>query len=148
MRLAGDRARELFAAQRIARLATADAHGRPHLVPLVFVVDGADRIHSIIDAKPKSGAPLRRLANIAANPSVSLLADHYDDDWSRLWWARADGAARVVGLGDAEAGPALALLAGRYPQYRADPPPGPLIAVDVRRWSGWSAYPVPRPEAG
>jgi PPOX class probable F420-dependent enzyme len=132
------RARERFAEARVAHLATADREARPHLVPIVFAVAG-DTIYSAVDAKPKRGTELRRLANVAANPRVAVLVDHYDEDWNRLWWARADGTARVLGAGDAEARAALALLAGRYPQYREQPPPGPVLAVDVDRWSGWSA---------
>jgi PPOX class probable F420-dependent enzyme len=135
--MGSDWARERFGRARIARLATADEHGRPHLVPLVFAVQGAT-IYSAVDAKPKSGPALRRLANIAANPHVSLLVDHYDEDWTRLWWARADGVARVSADDD---GGAAALLAERYPQYRQMPPPGPFVAIEVERWSGWSAQP-------
>jgi PPOX class probable F420-dependent enzyme len=138
--LTSGRARELFAARTVARLATADAHGQPHLVPMVFVVL-ADVIYSVIDAKPKSGRPLRRLANIERNPLVSVLADHYADDWSQLWWARADGSARILELTEPAAALALERLAERYPQYRLDPPPGPMIAIEVARWSGWAAAP-------
>src|SRR5690242_12438701 len=95
MRLTPEEARERFAAARVARLATADAGGRPHLVPIVFAVAG-DEVFSAVDAKPKRTANLKRLANVRANPHVALLADHYDDDWSELWWARADGRARVL----------------------------------------------------
>jgi PPOX class probable F420-dependent enzyme len=133
MRMGSDWAGEQFCAARAARLATADEHGRPHLVPIVFAVGGA-AIYSAVDAKPKTSTALRRLANIAVNPQVSLLVDHYDDDWTRLWWARADGVARVVRDHPA----ALESLAARYPQYRAEAPPGPLIVIDVERWSGWS----------
>lgn len=130
-------ARELFASARVARLATADASGQPHLVPLVFALAG-DSIFSAVDAKPKRTRALRRLSNIAANPQVALLADHYDDaDWEALWWVRAEGEARVL-EGD-DAAPGLALLAERYAQYRAEPPAGPLLAVAVTRWSGWHA---------
>jgi PPOX class probable F420-dependent enzyme len=142
VQLTSGRARDLFAARTVARLATADEDGRPHLVPLVFVVL-ADVIYSVIDGKPKSGRPLRRLANIERNSRVSVLADHYDDDWSQLWWARADGTARILEL-TALAEPAVSALdrlAERYPQYRLDPPPGPMIAIDVARWSGWAAQP-------
>jgi PPOX class probable F420-dependent enzyme len=132
-------ARARFAAVRVAHLATADAAARPHIVPVAFAVDG-DTIYSAVDdAKPKATMRLKRLANIAANPAVALLADHYDEDWSRLWWARADGTARLVDPADAEAAQARELLAARYPQYREKPPPGPVIAVDVARWSGWVA---------
>lgn len=132
-------ARERFATARVARLATAGQDGPPHLVPIVFALDG-DTIFHAVDAKPKRTRALRRLANIAADPRVAVLADEYDDaDWERLWWVRADGVARVVEAGDAEADRALALLARRYAQYRAAPPAGPVVAVDVARWRGWSA---------
>jgi PPOX class probable F420-dependent enzyme len=129
-------ARELFAGARVARLATVAATGRPHLVPIVFALDG-DVVFSAVDAKPKRTMALKRLENIAANPRVALLADHYDEDWDALWWARADGVARVASDADARRG--IALLAGRYEQYRAAPPRGPVIAVAVERWSGWRA---------
>ena len=132
-------ARERFAAARVARLATADAHGRPHLVPIVFAVAG-DVVYSAVDAKPKRSIALRRLANVAANPQVSVLVDHYTDDWATLWWARADGRGRVLDPAQpphgAEARRAIALLAERYPQQRAT---GAVLAVDVDRWSGWAA---------
>ncbi|GGP93238.1 TIGR03668 family PPOX class F420-dependent oxidoreductase [Streptosporangium pseudovulgare] len=131
-----DEARERFRAARVARLATADAGGTPHLVPVTFEVDG-DVIAFAVDHKPKRTADLRRLRNIAANDRVCLLADHYDDDWSRLWWARADGRARIAGEG-AERERALGRLAARYPQYRDRPPEGPVVVVEVDRWSGWS----------
>ena len=131
-------ARRRFAAARVARLATADAAGRPHLVPMVFAVDG-DTIYSAVDAKPKRTTALRRLANVTANPAVAVLVDSYGEDWDRLWWVRADGSGRVLDPADAEARRAIALLAGRYPQYREAPPVGPVLAVAVERWSGWSA---------
>jgi len=130
-------ARERFAAARVARLATADAAGVPHLVPVVFAVAG-DVVYTAVDAKPKRTTALRRLANVAANPRVALLVDHYEEDWDALWWVRADGVARIVDDED-EARAAVALLAARYRAYRETPPPGPVIAVDVERWSGWSA---------
>jgi len=130
-------ARERFAAARVARLATADAGGRPHLVPVVFVVDG-ERVYSVVDAKPKQTVELRRLRNVASNPSVALLVDHYDDaDWGALWWVRAEGAGRVLDpSSDEEASRAVHLLRAKYPQQRAV---GAVLAVDVERWSGWSA---------
>lgn len=130
-----DEARERFAAQRVARLATADAAGRPHLVPIVFVVDG-DRIYSAVDQKPKRTTALRRLANVRANPAVSVLVDHYDEDWSALWWVRADGRGRVLSADEAEAHRAVELLKRRYRQQHAA---GAVLAVDVHRWRGWSA---------
>ncbi len=132
-------ARARFATARIARLATVGEDGRPHLVVLCFAVEH-DTVFTAVDAKPKRTTRLRRLANIAANPAVALLVDHYDDaDWARLWWARADGDARVLGDDDGRAALGRELLAARYPQYRETPPGGPVIAVDVARWSGWTA---------
>jgi PPOX class probable F420-dependent enzyme len=130
--------RARFAAARVARLATVGPDGAPHLVPLVFAVRG-DTVLSAVDAKPKRRTALRRLTNIAADPRVALLADHYTEDWAALWWVRADGVARIVGADTPEGAAALAALAARYPQYAAAPPPGPVLAVDVHRWSGWSA---------
>jgi PPOX class probable F420-dependent enzyme len=126
-------ARERFAAARVARLATADAAGRPHLVPIAFAVDG-DTVYSAVDSKPKRTTALRRLANVRENPAVALLADRYDDDWSRLWWARADGRGRVLDLAAPEARRAVALLRERYPPIV---PAGQVLAVDVERWTGW-----------
>jgi PPOX class probable F420-dependent enzyme len=128
-------ARRRFAAARVARLATAGADGRPHLVPICFAVDGDTVYSAVDDVKPKATRRLRRLANVAANPAVSLLVDHYSDDWSALWWVRADGLGRVL----QDAPDAIALLASRYEQYREAPPSGPVLAVDVERWTGWSA---------
>jgi PPOX class probable F420-dependent enzyme len=120
----------------VARLATAGNDARPHLVPVTFAVDG-DTVFSAVDQKPKSTTALKRLRNVTENPSVSLLADHYDDDWDTLWWVRADGTAAIL-AGDSQQRP-LALLATRYPQYLQEPPPGPVLAVTVTRWSGWAA---------
>jgi len=122
---------------RVARLATVDAGGRPHVVPITFAVDG-DTLYFAVDAKPKRTTDLKRLRNIAANPAVSVLFDHYEDDWNMLWWVRIDGAARV--LGDrAEADLATDLLVRRYPQYERVRPGGPVVAVSIDRMSGWSA---------
>ena len=138
-RLDAAEARARFAAARVARLATADAAGHPHVVPITFAV-ATDRIVSAVDAKPKRRTALRRLANVAANPLVSVLVDEYDDaDWTQLWWARADGRARVLDPSQSEAETAIALLAERYRQYRDAPPAGPVLIIDVDRWSGWSA---------
>jgi PPOX class probable F420-dependent enzyme len=127
---------DLFAAARVARLATVGADGSPHLVPIVFALAG-EVIHTAVDAKPKRHRALRRLANIAHEPRVSVLADHYDEDWSLLWWVRADGVARV--LEESPAG--AAALAAKYPQYRITPPPGPFVEIRVERWSSWSSTP-------
>ena len=144
MRIAAADARRRFAAARVARLATSTPDGRPHLVPVTFAVaadrPGGDRIYTAVDAKPKTTAALQRLRNIEADPRVALLADQYTDDWDGLWWARADGVAAVL-TDQGELAVALRLLAARYPQYRGQSPPGPVISVRVKRWSGWAAGP-------
>ena len=129
-------ARRMFGQARVARLATADAQGTPRLVPVTFAVYG-DTIVTAVDHKPKRSTDLRRLRDIGENPRVSLLADQYEDgDWTRLWWARADGTAAVVTDGPEHAR-ALDALVAKYGQYRARPPKGPVIVVTVGRWSGW-----------
>jgi PPOX class probable F420-dependent enzyme len=138
VRMSGEQARARFAGARVARLATVDAAGHPQLVPVVFALLGPE-IVTAIDGKPKSGRPLSRLTNIAGNPAVSLLVDEYDEDWTRLWWARADGTARLVATPTSAVSAALAALRTRYAQYERTPLAGPVIAVAVRRWSGWSA---------
>jgi PPOX class probable F420-dependent enzyme len=136
--MTADEARERFAAERVARLATVGESRAPHLVPIVFAVAG-DTVYHAVDHKPKRTTALQRLANATAEPRVALLADAYDDaDWARLWWVRADGRARVLEAADHEARRAVALLAERYAQYRETPPAGPVLAVDVERWTGWS----------
>lgn len=145
MRLTGQEARRRFAASRSAVLGTVDAGGRPQLVPVTFALSGGDpasgagdSVLIAVDDKPKRTTELRRLRNIAGNPAVCLLADRYEDDWNRLWWARADGAARIV------ADPAdlpeglLDELRGRYQHYADSAPAGPFVVVAVDRWSGWS----------
>ena len=121
MRRGADWSRERFASARVARLATVSGDGSPHLVPIVFALHG-DRLISAVDRKPKQSVALRRLDNIAANPFVSVLVDEYDDDWKTLWWARADGWAHVEDEYD------LGELIAQYPQYRDEPPSGPVIA--------------------
>jgi len=140
MRMPEDEARTRFGVGRIARLATAGADGRLHLVPVTFALHG-DIVATAIDHKPKSTPDLRRLRNIREHPSVCLLADHYAEDWSRLWWARADGLARIV-TDPAECAAPLAWLAAKYPQYQAQPPAGPVILVTIDHWTGWQASPA------
>jgi PPOX class probable F420-dependent enzyme len=125
---------------RVARLATVRADGRPHLVPVCFVLLG-DVVYHAVDHKPKRGPRLTRIANIEANPVASLLVDAYNEDWSALWWVRLDGRARLV-HDHAEAEHAIAALAAKYPQYADRPPDGPVLAVTVDSWTGWSATPV------
>ena len=123
-------------AARVARLATVGADGVPHLVP-VCPARLDQHVYHAVDHKPKRGPRLRRLANIEATGHASLLVDAYDDDWSRLWWIRLDGTGRVVS-DPAEASAAVAALTAKYSQYAATPPVGPVIAIDVHRWTGWS----------
>lgn len=124
-----------FAQSPVARLATANPEGVPHLVPVVFAVD-QDVIYTAIDAKPKTTQRLRRLANIERNPTVSLLVDHYADDWAELWWVRADGTAEIHHDGDT-LHTGYRLLRGKYSQYQSVSLDGPVIAITVRRWSNW-----------
>jgi PPOX class probable F420-dependent enzyme len=132
-------ARERLASARVARLASVDPAGRPHLIPICFAVAG-ETIYSAVDHKPKRTTNLRRLSNVSSNPRVAVLADHYeDDDWGALWWARADGAGRVLDAESTEARRAVERLSARYAPYRHSPPAGPVLAVDVERWSGWRA---------
>jgi PPOX class probable F420-dependent enzyme len=134
--------RRRLARARVARLATVRPDGRPHLVPCCFALDG-ETLYSAVDAKPKTTVALQRLENLAAHPAVSLVADHYEEDWSALWWVRVDGVARVLPPGggdghDAAANrDALDLLASKYPQYRDRPPPGPVVAIDIVTWKAW-----------
>ena len=127
-------ARERFASARVARLATTGPDG-PHVVPIVFALAG-DTLYHAVDHKPKRTTALKRLANLRADPRASVLADVYDDDWAQLWWVSADGVARILDPGHPEA---IALLRQRYPQYRDRPPEGPVVAIDVTRWSAWAA---------
>ena len=103
---------------------------------MVFALDG-ETIYFAVDAKPKQSTNLKRLRNIAANPAVSVLVDHYEDDWTKLWWVRVDGTARIV-KDEAEIDRAIELLMKRYPQYRRTPPEGPVVAISIDRISGWS----------
>jgi PPOX class probable F420-dependent enzyme len=116
-------ARERFASARVARLATTGPDG-PHVVPIVFALAG-DTIYHAVDHKPKRTLALKRLENLRADPRASVLADHYQEDWSLLWWARADGTARILEPGHAEA-------------LGEQPPQGPVVAIDVTRWTDWT----------
>ncbi|EKF21875.1 pyridoxamine 5'-phosphate oxidase family protein [Mycolicibacterium hassiacum DSM 44199] len=132
---------ERFATARVATLATADRDGRPHLVPVVFAAHTRGEVTTVytaVDAKRKTTQRLRRLANIEVNPRVSLLVDHYDDDWSQLWWIRADGTARIHPGGE-EMATGYALLRGKYRQYDRIALDGPVVAVTVDHWAYWHA---------
>jgi PPOX class probable F420-dependent enzyme len=126
-----------FAQSPVARLATVTPEGTPHLVPVVFAVD-QDRVYTAVDAKPKTTQRLRRLTNIEHNPHVSLLVDRYSDDWTQLWWVRADGVA-TIHAGDEAMRTGYRLLRAKYAQYQAVRLNGPVIAVAVHHWAGWQA---------
>ena len=126
-----------LAAARVARLATTDPDGRPHLIPIVFALEG-DTLYTAVDKKPKRSTKLRRIENARARPDVTILVDDYEEDWGRLWWIRLRGRARVLDAGE-ERERALALLQDKYPQYREEPPDGPVLAVDVIEVREWSA---------
>ena len=133
----GRRAVRRLATAPVARLGTVSADGTPHLVPVVFALAG-DVVYTAVDGKPKSTTQLRRLTNIAYEPRVSLLVDHYTDDWTQLWWVRADGEATVHANG-AEAAAGRTLLQSKYPQYQSVSLNGPVIVIAIRTWSHWSA---------
>ncbi len=136
--------RARVASARVARLGTIGRRGVPHLVPLCFVLDD-DVLYFAVDRKPKRGVTLQRLRNAALDPRVSVLVDHYEEDWSQLWWIRLDGRASALAPGE-ESDSALRLLCSKYAQYRQEPPPGPVVRIDVERWSGWA--PTTHGEAG
>jgi PPOX class probable F420-dependent enzyme len=124
-----------LATARVARLATIDPDGRPHLVPIVFALEG-DTLYTAVDRKPKRSRTLRRIENARARPDVTILVDHYHEDWNALWWIRLRGRARVLD-GGAERERALQLLREKYPQYASEPPDGPVLAVDVADVREW-----------
>lgn len=130
-------ARERVRTAKVARLATIDPDGRPHLVPIVFVLEG-ETLYTAVDAKPKRSRRLRRIENARARSDVALLFDHFEDDWTRLWWIRLRGRARVLD-GGPEAERALQLLTEKYEQYRRERPGLPVLAVDIREWRRWDA---------
>ncbi|QUR65874.1 TIGR03668 family PPOX class F420-dependent oxidoreductase [Mycobacterium spongiae] len=135
----------MFNQSPVARLATITPGGKPHLVPVVFAVGddlgdaaGEAVIYTAVDAKPKTTQRLRRLTNIENNPHVSVLVDHYTDNWTQLWWIRADGLATIYRDGEA-ARAGYRLLRTKYSQYQSVSLSGPVIAVAVSKWTSWHA---------
>ena len=122
---------------QVARLATVGRDGWPHIVPITFALDD-DTIYFAVDFKPKKTADLQRLRNIEANPAVAVLIDHYEEDWTKLWWVRVDGSARIV-IDGSEFDRAIAFLTERYAQYRSARPEGPAVVITIERMTGWSA---------
>jgi PPOX class probable F420-dependent enzyme len=124
-----------LASERVARMATCDAQGRPHVVPIVFALEG-ETLYSSVDNKPKRTKDLKRLENIRANPNVEVLVDRYSEDWTDLWWVRVAGPARLLESGP-ERDKALRLLTEKYAQYADYPPDGRVVAIDISRVSSW-----------
>lgn len=136
-----DDALQRLRSARIGRIATVTPEERPHVVPFVFaLVEGLGReprAYWAVDRKPKRSERLQRLRNLEGNPAVEFVVDGYDEDWGSLWWVRASGTGRLVGS-DEERSNALAVLRSKYPQYEAEPPDGPVVAIDIERIAGWS----------
>jgi len=131
-----DQARRFLASRRVGHLATADALAAPHVVPVCFVVSDA-ALYITIDAKPKRGAPLKRLRNIAENPAIAVVVDRYDEDWTRLGWVMLRGRAEILARG-AEHDAAQALLQARYPQLAAMSIADlPVIALRIAQVTSW-----------
>ena len=120
---------------RVGHLATTIADGHPHVVPCCFALSG-NVLYTAVDAKPKSSSRLQRIRNLEGQPAAALLVDHYEEDWANLWWVRIDGTARILASGS-ECDAAFESLAAKYPQYQREPPPGPVIAIDIRIWRAW-----------
>jgi PPOX class probable F420-dependent enzyme len=126
---------ERFAGARVARLATISADG-PRLVPVTFAWHRGTAVWAVDRVKPKRPGKLRRERDLERDPRVALLVDHYAEDWAELWWVELRGTAAVLEGPAAEA--ALDALAERYPPYRDQRPPGPVVAVTPDRWAWWS----------
>jgi PPOX class probable F420-dependent enzyme len=136
-----DSALARLAEARVGRLATVRPDGSPHVVPFVFAMEG-DTLWWAVDRKPKATQHLQRLENIRANPSVEVVVDHYEEDWSKVWWVRAKGDARILEHSDGSARThALGLLVARYGQYLNEPPEGPVVKVTLSSITGWEASP-------
>jgi PPOX class probable F420-dependent enzyme len=125
-----------FADALVARLARMSPDG-PRIVPVTFAWHAGRAVWAVDDVKPKRGRELQRLRDLAADPRVALLVDHYEDDWSALWWVELRGTASRLEGEAAEA--ALDVLAARYPAYLKARPPGPVIEIEPERWTWWSA---------
>ena len=135
--LSGERV-DLLNRTPVGHLATADADGRPHVIPFCFVcLEGT--IYSVLDAKPKTAdlRRLRRVRNIMANPQVSIIIDHYEPDWTKLWYLLIQGTAELLEPGSEHAS-ALGALRSKYPQYRHMAlDDAPMIKIVPNRTTGW-----------
>jgi PPOX class probable F420-dependent enzyme len=131
-----DQQRRFLAAHRVARLATADAAGRPHVVPICYALLQG-KLYFTIDEKPKKKPELKRLANLRANPFAAVVVDRYDEDWSRLGWVMVRGPTEILEEG-AEHDRAQAALRERYPQLAAMLIEGlPVVAVRIEHATSW-----------
>ena len=131
-------ARRLIRSARTARLATSDKSGQPHVIPICFVYN-SKQFCSPIDEKPKRTTRLKRLKNIAENPNVALVIDHYDEDWSKLAYVLIFGTARLLHSGKIYR-QAVALLRRKYPQYRRMAiDERPMIVITPKRMITWNA---------
>ena len=139
MDLVDDAMRRFVSQARVARIATIDPDGAPNMVPFCFALDG-DTLYTGVDQKPKRTKKLQRLENIKRDPRVMVLIDHYEDDWTKAWWVRLRGRARLLGSGESVRG--RQLLMEKYPQYEEDPPDDEVVAIEIDRWVGWSMAPL------
>src|ERR1700738_2613327 len=138
--------RSFLATKRVGHLATANARGIPHVVPVCFAVVG-DSAYITIDEKPKGAAPLKRVRNILENPAVALVVDRYDEDWTRLGWVMLRGRAEILRAGT-EHDHAQELLRSRYRQLAAmQIADRPVIAVRLERVKSWGDLSVGADEA-
>ena len=133
-----------MAAARVARLATLRADGTARLVPITFVLLDGLVCSAVDEVKPKRSTRLARLDDVRRDPRTAVLVDHYDEDWTQLWWVRIDGAAAVHEAGDL-ADRARVALAAKYPPYAATPPAGPVLVLTPDRWAGWRGSAPPTP---
>jgi PPOX class probable F420-dependent enzyme len=128
-------ARFLLREARVGYLGTITRDGGPHVVPCCFALSG-EVFYSAVDAKPKSTQDLRRLDNLRAHGTATLVVDHYEEDWTKLWWVRVDCTGRVVDTSE-ERARALGFLRAKYDQYRSVPPSGPVMAFEIENWRSW-----------
>ncbi|MEM7466781.1 MAG: pyridoxamine 5'-phosphate oxidase family protein [Pseudomonadota bacterium] len=141
MALDKEHAYRLIDSTASGRLAQLDAEGQVHAIPFVFVRQG-DALYSPVDGKPKRHAKLSRLAWIKAAPAVTVLLDHYEDDWSRLWWLRIYGDATEIGDNDRQWDAITRLLGNKYPQYAQTPMfsgTPTMMRISISRWKHWAA---------
>jgi PPOX class probable F420-dependent enzyme len=129
-------ARALLEEERVGRLGLLDEESGPRVLPVTFAL-AEDRIWSAIDRKPKRPGEPARLRFLRRDPRAALTVDRYSDDWGELAWVQVLGSMRILGVAEGEAG--LEALRVKYRQYREEAPPGPLLALEPRRYLWWRA---------